>query len=60
MKSGKLLDECEVENVDDDALHRKLQDPQDIRVELTLKGAMKMYERKGADVCEIFSQPRVC
>ena len=60
LKTGRLLDECDVELVDDRLLHRELIEPQDIRVELTLKGAVKMYERAGADVCEVYSQPRVC
>ena len=32
----------------------------DIRVELTLKNALKLFEWKGPDVVEIFSQPRLC
>jgi hypothetical protein len=32
----------------------------DIRVELILKNATKLFERKGSDIVEIFSQPRLC
>ena len=32
----------------------------DIRVEVILKNALALFERKGPDVCEIYSQPRVC
>ena len=32
----------------------------DIRVELTLKNSLKVFVRKGPDVVEIFSQPRLC
>ena len=60
LSSGKMIDECQVEDVRDDWLHRKLDKNCDIRVELVLKNALSMYERKGPDVSEIFSQPRVC
>ena len=43
-----------------DELNMKLQEEDDIRVEVVLKKAAAMYERHGPDVCEIFSQPRVC
>ena len=32
----------------------------DIRVELTLKDAVEMFRRKGPDVVELYSQPRLC
>ena len=60
LSSGKLLDECDVDTTPDHMLHRQLPAPDDIRVELVLKGALAMYEEKGPDVCEIYSQPRVC
>ena len=58
LSTGKLLDECRVNDVPDRVLNRKLEDIDDIRVELTLKNAVEMFERKGPDVVEIFSQPR--
>ena len=57
---GVLIDECEVENTPDSKLNRKLAQPDDIRVELVLKGAQDLYMRKGPDVAEIYSNPRVC
>ena len=44
----------------DAKLHREFKEPDDIRVELTLKNAVALYERKGPDIVEIYSQPRVC
>ena len=60
LSTGKLIDECHPDDVPDARLHRRLERPDNIRVELIMKGALEMYERKGPDVCEIFSQPRVC
>ena len=59
LTSGRLLDECNVEETSDSKLHRSIE-VQDKRVELVLKQALAMYERKGADICELFSPPRVC
>ena len=59
LSTGKVLDECVVDDVPDEILHRRLAMPDNIRVELIMKGATKMFEVKGADVSEIFSQPRV-
>ena len=44
----------------DAKLNRDIGQIDDIRVELTLKNALKFFERKGPDVVEIFSQPRLC
>ena len=60
LSSGKLIDECDVEDVDDKVFHRPLMKVDDIRVELVLKKALALYERVGPDISEIFSQPRIC
>ena len=60
LTTGRMIDEAEVEDVADKILHRPLSKPDNIRVELVLKNAMALYERRGPDVAEIFSQPRVC
>ena len=60
LTTGKLLDECRIDDVADHILHRNLEKPDDIRVEVILKNAIELYEKKGPDVVEIFSQPRVC
>ena len=54
-----MLDDCLVGQTKGRDLHRQLRDLDDIRVELTIKDALKMYEAKGADVSEVYSQPRV-
>ena len=51
---------CEVDQVADAKLHRWLERPENIRVELTLKKAAEMYLKRGPDVVEVFSQPRIC
>ena len=51
---------CDVDNESDDRLRRKLGCVDDVRVELTLRNAIELFERKGPDVAEIFSQPRIC
>ena len=60
LSSGKLIDDCIIDDTADSRLHRLLDKPDDIRVEVVLKNAIKLFERQGPDVCEIFSQPRVC
>ena len=59
LKSGKVIDDCVVDDVPDAVLNRHLTHPQDLRVELVMKGAPEMYRIKNTDVSEIFSQPRV-
>jgi hypothetical protein len=60
LTSGKLLHECDVNDVADEELNRQLSAPDNIRVELTLRNALELFERRGPDVAEILSQPRVC
>ncbi len=59
VKTGKVVDECIVDDTADAIIHRMLPREEDLRVELTMKGALKMFERKGTDVAEIYSQPRI-
>ena len=60
MSTGKLINECIVDETTDARFERYLEKPNDIRVELTLRNALELFERRGLDVCEIFSQPSVC
>ena len=60
LSTGKVLDDCETDAISDDKLNRDIGKADDIRVELTFKNALKLFERKGSDVVEIFSQPRLC
>ena len=60
LKTGRVLDECDIEDTPEEVMHRDMAEMQDIRVELTLKNALESYRMKDGDVAEIFSQPRVC
>ena len=60
LSTGRLLDECEIDRTPDRLLTRELSEPDDIRVELVLKGAQELYRRKHPAVAELYSQPRVC
>ena len=55
LKTGKVIDDCVVDDAADQDLDRELEFETDIRVELILKNALSMYERQGADVVEVFS-----
>ena len=55
-----MLDECVIEDIKDSWPNKELPEYTDIRIEVTLKKAAAMFERRGPDVCEVFSQPRVC
>ena len=60
LSTGKMLDDCQTDLVSDEELHRELAEVDDIRVELTLRNAAEMFGRRGPDVVEIYSQPRLC
>ena len=47
LSTGKLLDECNVGDVPDEYLHRKLQQADNIRVNITMRNALELFERKG-------------
>ena len=59
LSTGKVFDDSKTDNVSDDKLRRDIGKADDIRVELTLKNALKLFERKGPDGVEIFLQPRL-
>ena len=60
LSTGRILHECIVNSTPDDVpvLHRFLRHPNDIRMEITMKGALAMFTRIGSDMSEVFSQPR--
>ena len=60
LSTGKLVDECEIDSTVDSDLNREMDQVDDIRVELILKNATNLFERKGSDIVEILSQPRLC
>ena len=59
LSKGRIIDDCIVDDTADHILNRWLDEPDDIRIELTMKGALKMYNEFGPDVVEVYSQPRV-
>ncbi len=59
LRTGRVIDDCIVEDVPDHILYRELGTEEDVRVELVMKNALAMYERRGADVVELYSQPRI-
>jgi hypothetical protein len=59
LSTGKVIDDCIVDDTDDQMLKRKLPRPDNLRVELIMRDAVAMYRREKADVVEIFSQPRI-
>ena len=59
LETGRVIDDCVVEDTPDEVLFRELPKEMNIRVELVLKDAISMYQRQGADVVEVFSQPRI-
>ena len=59
LESGKVIDDCIIDDTPDHILNRHLKIPGDYRVELTMKGAMKLFTEKGPDVSEVYSNPRI-
>ena len=59
LSTGKVIDDCEIDMVSDKTLNRNLAKVDDIRIKLTMKDAVKLFERKGPDVAELDSQPRL-
>ena len=59
LTTGKIIDDCIVKETPSRILHRRMKDADDIRVELIMEGALEMYEEMGADVSEVYSQPRI-
>ena len=59
LTTGKVIDDCIIKDTPDKILHRRMKDADDIRVELVMEGALKIFEEVGADVSEVYSQPRI-
>ena len=53
LDTGKVIDDCIVDDTPDNVLNRPLRVPGDYRVELTMKGAMELFTEQGADVSEV-------
>ena len=59
LSSGKVIDDCIVDDVSDKELRRKLPSADKVRVELTMRNALSLYQVKGGDVVDVYSQPRI-
>jgi hypothetical protein len=59
LSSGKVIDDCVVDDVGDQQLKRRLPVADNLRVKLVMKDALAMYRREGAYVVEVYSQPRI-
>ena len=59
LSKGRVIDDCIVDDVSDEFLNCELDQEDDIRVELIMKGAESMYRKIGADVAEVYYQPRI-
>ena len=57
--TGRVIDDCSVDDTADHVLNRSLSTRSNIRVELTMHGSLQMYQAKGADISDINFQPRV-
>ena len=57
--TGKMIDDCIIEDTADADLYQELDFETNIRVELVLKNALDLYKQEGADVVEVFSPPRI-
>ena len=44
LTTGKVIDDCVVEDMLEEVLHRRMRTVDSIRVELTIKGALRQYE----------------
>ena len=57
--TGKMLNDCIIEDTADEELYRALDFEANIRVELVLNNALDLYKQVGSDVVEVFSSPRI-
>ena len=59
LSTGKVIDDCILDDVSDQILRRSIPGTDNVRVELIMRDALRMYQKKGADVVEQYSQPRI-
>lgn len=53
--SGKVIDDCVVDDTADSTLRRSMPMAENIRVEITMNNALSFYQTKGADVVNIYT-----
>ena len=59
LSTEEIIDHCIVDAVPKEIRNRYLNHPDDLQVELIMKGAMQMINRRRADVPEVYSEPRI-
>ena len=59
LTAGKVIDDCIIDDVSNGVLRRNIPKPDNLRIELVMRDALNMYQRKGADVVKLYSQPRI-
>ena len=59
MSTNEIIDHRIVDAVPKEIRNRYLNHPDDSQVELIMKGAMQMINRRRADVPEVYSEPRI-
>ena len=57
LSTGKLIHECDIDDVADEELHRRLPEKDNIMVEVTLRNALTLFERKGLTSQRSFRNP---
>ena len=58
LSKGRIIDVCVLDDTADHVLNRLLDEPEDIRIDLAMKDAVRMCSKSGPDVAEVYSHPR--
>ena len=56
---GKVIDDYVIDEVPHAERNRYMNEPEDVRIELVMRGALAMYQEKGVDLLELFSRPEL-
>ena len=54
LSASKVLEDCIMDEVSDDVVHRPLKEDNNIMAGLTMNRARKLFEVKGPDVVEVY------
>lgn len=57
LATGEVIGGCVVDDTDNKMLRRRIPFPDNVRVELIMRYALSMFQRKGADIVDLYSQP---
>ena len=58
VSTGKIIDNCIVDAVPEEIRSRYLNRPDDLRMELIMKGALQLINGRRADLAEVYFEPR--